>query len=173
MWDLAPRYACALSDRPTCARWKARGRCQGNIRQPLCGQLHADARCKTEIAQRPTIGHAVPGPRIRACSPTSSDLVPTFGHLEPRLAAQERDRSHEVPGCTGHRLPPRNAAEAEPARNPCPIQGIAALRTPGVTACPVRRYTNAAPESTNRILPARAGGRQDPRVTASASRAAP
>lgn len=38
-----------------------------------------DARCKTGIAPRRTIGHAVSNPRIRACSPTFSDLVPTLG----------------------------------------------------------------------------------------------
>ena|GEM_PF-3532563 len=34
---------------PTCAQRRARGQRQGNIRQSLCGQLHADARCKTGI----------------------------------------------------------------------------------------------------------------------------
>ena len=38
-----------------------------------------DARCKRGIAPRRTFGHAVSNPRIRACSPTSSDLAPSFG----------------------------------------------------------------------------------------------
>lgn len=38
-----------------------------------------DARCKIGIASRRTFGHAVSNPRIRACSPTSSDLAPPFG----------------------------------------------------------------------------------------------
>ncbi len=38
-----------------------------------------DARCKTGLAPRRTIGHAVSNPRIRACSPTSSDFAPTLG----------------------------------------------------------------------------------------------
>lgn len=37
---------------------------------------YVDARCKIGIAPRRTIGHAVSDPRIRACSPTSTDLVP-------------------------------------------------------------------------------------------------
>jgi hypothetical protein len=34
---------------------------------------------RLRIAPRRTCGHAVSNPRIRACSPTSSDLVPTNG----------------------------------------------------------------------------------------------
>ena len=79
MWDIARRSEPRTELSTTCAQRRARGQRQGNIRQSLCGQLRADARCKTGIAPRRTIGHAVSSPRIRACSPTSSDLVPTLG----------------------------------------------------------------------------------------------
>jgi hypothetical protein len=74
MWDIA-RVLISTIFR---AHWRGRDHGRG-ISDSALWPTKVDARCKTGIAPRRTRGHAVSNLRIRACSPTSSDLVPTNG----------------------------------------------------------------------------------------------
>ena len=72
-----------------------------------------DARCKIGIAPRRTFGHAVANPRIRACSPTSSDFAPSFERPQckktlwrPRRAEKILEKRHQSGA-----LPPSFRAE--------------------------------------------------------------